>query len=79
MTRTEFIKKIEKGSDILFDVADRHYVIFTWMENGIGIGEQYHTDPLKFFDTPESLIDNFQVDGTPLVHLCNKIIITEYT
>lgn len=48
MTRTEFIKKIEKGSDILFDVADRHYVIFTWMENGIGIGEQYHTDPLQF-------------------------------
>ena len=40
MTRVEFIQKIENGSDILFDVADRHYVIFTWMEDGIGIGEQ---------------------------------------
>lgn len=79
MTEIEFIEKIRNGSDILFDVAGRHYVIFTWMDGGIGIGEQHRDDPIQYFDTPEILIHNFKVGGTPLAQLCNMITITEYT
>lgn len=44
MTRSEFIRKIEEGRDIMFDVLGRHYTILTWLDEGIGIGEQYPND-----------------------------------
>ncbi len=79
MTKTEFIEKIENGSDIMFDVAKYHYVIFTWMEEGIGIGEQNKDTPIAHFDTAEELVNTFQINGVPLANLCDKVIITDYS
>lgn len=80
MTKNEFIDKIENGSDIMFDVADRHFSIFTWMDEGIGIGEQYpHDDKMQYFDSAEALVENYTVDGKPLSDLIDKVVITDYT
>lgn len=36
-TKSEFIEKIENGSDIVFAVAGKSYAIFTWTDKGIAI------------------------------------------
>lgn len=80
MTKNEFIEKIENGSDIMFDVAGRHYSIFTWMDDGIGIGEQYpHDNEMQFFDTAEDLVENYKIGDKPLSDLISTVVITDYT
>ena len=81
MTRDKFIWKIEHGDDIMFDVAGRHFAIFTWMveDKGICICEQNVSDSHRYFQTAEDLIDNFFVGDTPLADLVEKIVITDYT
>ncbi len=82
MTKSEFIKKINNGRDILFDINGHQYGIFTWCENGIGVGESTQNvskDPLQYYNTPKDLLENYKVNGTPLADLCDKVIITDYT
>ncbi len=79
MTKVEFIKKIENGSDIMFNVDKMPLVIFTWCENGIGIGEQHKDTPLSYFETANELVENYRVNGIPLADLCDKIVITDYS
>ncbi len=80
MTKAELIKKIYEGSDIMFDVEDKHFTILTWTEKGINIGEQYPKEPKdQYFATPEELLDNYLIDGIPLGELSEKVVITDYT
>ena len=80
MTKKEFIDKIKNGSDIMFDVAGRHYVIFTWMDEGIGIGAQFPPGgKMQYFDTSEALVAHYKIGGKPLADLVNQIVITDYT
>ncbi len=80
MTKHEFVKKIEDGRDIMFDVNGRHFVIFTWPEEGIGIAEQDPAgDTLHYYETPELLLDGFMIDGTSLSSLCGSVVITDYS
>ncbi len=52
MNRNEFIDKIEKGSDITFDVCGRHFTILTWLDDGIGIDEQHPKDGnVQYYDS----------------------------
>lgn len=80
MTKADFVEKIEKGSDIMFDVVGRHFTILTWMEEGIGIGEQ---DPvggeIEHYKTAKDLVEGFMIDGVPLADLCDKVVITDYS
>lgn len=80
MTRDELIEKIDQGSDIMFDVANRHFSIFTWCDMGIGIGEQEpHADKMEYFKTPKELVDSYKINGVPLGSLAERVIITDYT
>ena len=79
MTLNEWINLIEEGSDILFDVAGHELVIFTWLDDGIGIGERGGREPLERFADAKSLVDGYLVAGTPLKELVNQIIIREYS
>lgn len=79
MTKNELIEKIENGSDIMFDVSGRHFTIVTWLDEGIGIGEQNKNEPLKIFQTAEDLISNFMVGKKSLEGLCENIAITQYS
>ena len=80
MTRSELIDRIENGSDILFSVAERNFTILTWTEDGIAIGEQYPNDhEIRYFGTPEELVDNFMIGGKSLGELSTDIVITQYT
>ncbi len=79
MTKSELIKKITYGSDIMFDVRGKHYTILTWPDKGIAIGEQgIYEEPL-YFDSAEDLVNHFMVDAVPLSDLCSEIVITDYT
>lgn len=79
MTRAELIDKIDNGSDIMFSVAGKQYTILTWTDDGIAIGEQYPNDSeIKYFDTPEELVDNFKIAGKPLGEMSKEIVITQY-
>lgn len=80
MTKSELIEKIDKGSDIMFDVCGKHYTIFTWCEEGIFVGE-HHCTPTResFFKTAQDLVENFRVNGVPLGELAAGIRITEYS
>ena len=79
MTRNELIEKIDNGSDIMFDVSGRHFTIVTWLDEGIGIGEQHKNEPLKVFETVEDLISKFKVGDKTLEMLSDKIVITQYS
>lgn len=80
MTKAELIQKIENGSDILFDVSGRHLAIFTWTENGIGVGEQYPNETvLQYFKTARELVENYRVNGIALGDLAQGIRITDYS
>ena len=79
LTRNDLIWKINHGDDIMFDVRGRHFSIFTWDDEGIRIIEQNKADPGQQFKTPEMLVDNFTVDGTPLMDILSKVEITSYT
>ena len=79
MTAADFIEKIRYGSDIMFDVLGRHYTILTWPEEGIAICEQNVYEELRYFDSAESLVKEFEVDGIPLAELCQQVVITDYT
>ena len=78
MTRTDLIWKIEHGDDIMFDLQNRHFVILTWPEEGIVIGEAIPGDNHdEVFSTAEELVDTFTVDGHSLADLAHEIEITE--
>ncbi len=77
-TKSEFIEKIENGSDIVFTVAVKSYAIFTWTDKGIAIGEQ-NKDNLSYFSSAEDLINGFSIDHTPLALLIDQIKITDYS
>lgn len=77
-TKSEFIEKIENGSDIVFTVAGKSYAIFTWTDKGIAIGEQ-NKDNLFYFGSAEDLINGFSIDHTPLALLIDQIKITDYS
>ena len=79
MTSTDFIEKIKHGSDIMFDVSGKHYTILTWPDEGIVICEQNVAREERCFDSAESLVEKFEVNGVPLVDLCHEIVITDYT
>lgn len=80
MTKNEFIEKIENGSDIMFDAAGKHFSIFTWMDEGIGIGEQYpHDGNMQYFDTAQALVEHFMIGNKPLSDYINTVVITDYT
>ena len=79
MTKTEFISQIDNGYDIMFDVLDRHFTILTWLDEGVGIGEQCKNTPLEIFRTAEELVECFRVDGRTLAELAEAIKITQYS
>ena len=80
MTVNQLIDKIEKGSDILFDVMGRHFTILTWTDRGIGIDEQDpHNHGMQYFPSAEELVHGHLVDGIPLADLTDRIVITDYT
>lgn len=76
MTVNQRIEKIENGSDILFDVISRHFVVFTWTDGEIGIDEQYpHDHGLPYFQARK----HWFTDTWPLSDIAEKIVITDYT
>lgn len=80
MTKSELIEQIENGSDIMFDVAKKHFTILTWTDDGIAIGEQFPNDgELQYYESAEDLVEGFMVNGRPLGSLVNDIVITQYT
>ncbi len=82
MTKADLIEKIERGRDILFDINGKHYGIFTWCEQGIGVGEltqDISEDPLTYFQTAYDLINKYKIDGVSLADLSDKISITDYS
>lgn len=79
MTKADFIKMIDNGSDILFDVLGHHLCIFTWVDGGIGIGMQHDPAPLTVYKTATALVENYKVDGLRLEVVVNDITITDYT
>lgn len=81
MTRNDFIKKIEHGDDIMFNVRGKHFSIFTWEkeERGICICEQKNADSEKYYATAEDLVDNFIVKGQTLAEIAGDVVITDYT
>ncbi len=80
MTKTEFIKKIENGSDIMFDVGDRHFTILTWIDDGFFIDEQFPNDNKEAsFKTATELVEKYKIGDVPLANLCDKIRITDYS
>lgn len=79
MTKTEFISQIDNGYDIMFDVLDRHFTIVTWLDEGIGIGEQNKNSPPEIFRTAKELVECFKVDDRTLADLVERIKITQYS
>ena len=80
MNRAELKEKIEKGSDVLFDVKDKHFTLITWDEEGIGIDESNTVESnIKFFKTADDLLNNFFVNGKCLGDLAADVVITDYT
>lgn len=80
MIKDEFIAKIENGRDIMFDVEKRHYTIITWLDDGIGIGEQNRPESeILVYPDADTLLKDFLVDGKPLGDLTEKILITDYS
>ena len=79
MTKAEFADLIEKGSDILFDVAGQHLVIFTWMDEGIGISKQDSDEPFQHFADANALLDGYKIGDLTLAQLCDKVVITDYS
>lgn len=78
MSKNDFIKKIENGSDIMFDVAGKHYVILTWCDQGIEISEQGEDNP-QYYKTAEELVNSFRIHDVMLSDLCDNLKITDYT
>ena len=80
MKKSEFIVKIENGRDIMFDVEGRHYTIITWLDDGIGIGEQNKPqNEISIYPDVDTLLNDFLVDGKPLGDLTENVVITDYS
>ena len=79
MTREKMIDLIENGSDIMLDVAGEHLVIFTWIDDGIGIGRQNSDEPLSVYKTAEQLLDGYLISGLPISAMLDKVSITDYS
>ena len=63
---------IEAGGDIEISIGNQKYTILPWTEKGIIIGLQ-ETDEEQVFQTVDTLLDNYMIDGVPLRHLENQI------
>lgn len=78
--RSEWVRLIDEGGDILISVRGKHFGIFTWCEEGIGIDED---DPngkgMQYFPDAETLLSNFLVDGIPLGDIAEQIILRDYS
>ncbi len=80
MKKDEFISKVKNGRDIMFDVDDRHYTIITWLDEGIGIGEQNRPESgISTYPDVDTLLKEFQVNDKPLEDLIENIVITDYS
>lgn len=80
MKKNEFILKVENGRDIMFDVGNHHYTIITWLDEGIGIGEQNKPESgISTYPDVDTLLKEFQVDDKPLEKLIENIMITDYS
>nr|DAI14851.1 MAG TPA: hypothetical protein [Bacteriophage sp.] len=80
MNRAELKEKIEKGSDVLFDIKDKHFTLITWVEEGIGIDESNSLkNNMQFFKTADDLLNAFLIDGKCLGDLAADVVITDYT
>ena len=80
MKKSEFIVKIENGRDIMFDVGEHHYTIITWLDEGIGIGEQNKPQSeILIYPDADALLKDFLVDDKPLGDLTENIVITDYS
>lgn len=71
MTRKEFIELVENGRDILFDMNNVSYAIFTWDDEGYAIWNK-STRKKKTYNTVEELVDDYPVD-------ISNVKITEYS
>lgn len=56
---------MESGADIEFVVNGRKYTVLPWADEGIVIGPQDSDDDMVFSD-PDSLIDEYLINGRPL-------------
>lgn len=64
----------------MFDVGGRHYTIITWLDDGIGIGEQNKPESeISVYPDAETLLKDFLVDDKPLGDLTEKVVITDYS
>ncbi len=80
MKKSEIAAKIESGRDIMFDVGNRHYTIITWLDDGIGIGEQDKPENgISVYPDVDTLLKEFRIDNSPLESLVEKIVITDYS
>ena len=79
MDKDEFIQKIKKNSDIMFDINEKHYTILTWCDDGISICEQNSTEKPSCYSSAEELVNNYKVQGMPIGQLAPIIKITDYT
>lgn len=80
MTKNELIRKIEKGTDIMFTVDEKGYTICDTeqFENGKDIAPWGSSEAIAFQDA-KSLVNKFLIDGIPLGDIARKVIITDYT
>ena len=78
MTLSEFVRKIENGRDIMFDVDGRRFTILTWVKDGILICEQ-NTANESVYPTAEHLINSYKINGKTLSSLASKIRIVDYS
>lgn len=80
MTKNEFIQLIEDGRDIMFDLSGKHFTILTWLDDGIGIDEQYPNDTkMSVYSSAKELIENYKVNNVPIGELIADIEITDYS
>lgn len=64
----------------MFDVGNRHYTIITWLDEGIGIGEQNKPEVgISTYPDADTLLKDFLVGDRPLGDLTEKITITDYS
>ena len=71
----ELKKLIEFGSDIELTIRGKEYVILPWTQEGIAIGERYSDDD-EYFETADSLFNEYLIDGIPFHQLVDEMEIT---
>ena len=80
MTKNEFIRLIDNSGDIMFTCGKHKLTIITWADEGIGIGFQNRNPDLnkiQYYSSRTELVNEFLLDGVPLVNLINNIVIDQ--